>query len=197
MNTATCSPPPALATITGSGVVAVHVGHKHGPLPAPIWPKGDFLGGLLAAHLVRTILEDAGLLAPGAGCGSQGPLDDCVMLAEVTSVAEAVDLLRTKLTASPLNGYFTIAVTKEDGWVEVHPQTGAPATWLMDTDRHEAATRDLFADLRRQTEDRLQTARALLEIAAPEARPIVAETIAGLEKLLHQLAQHTALESPE
>lgn len=164
----------------GPALIAVHIGRKPRGNLAALWPHGDFFGAMVAREFITAKLAAAGLLWPGGHFGCRGPLDDCLILAKVTCTRAAAGLLQEQLNASVLAGFFTLAEFTATGWVCIYPNPGAPANWLADQDRQDAAYNAAIDTILRDFDHRLEQARALLPVATGTERQQLEAAIADL-----------------
>src|ERR1051325_739198 len=136
------------AITQGEQVIGVHIGLPPGLQLPHAWPENNFAGAFLARDLIKNILRAVGVLNEAQTVGCAGSLNDCVILAAVTDSSAAVAALKEYISESLLGRYFTVATRQGLNWVQAHPNPGASANWLLDTERHVLANEKLEAALR-------------------------------------------------
>ena len=163
------------------------------------FPPHNWIGALLARHIVKGALLRANLLPTGE-VGCTGDLCDCVMIAEVTDASAAIEVIKEELAASPFHFLYQIGVREGDGWRSVQPSPGARVNWLFDTERHDLAHVRLnqsFGDFCAKLETFCIQARARLAVAGDDERKSLEESIPVIEGIARQLRESIAPEPIE
>ena len=185
---------------TNPNFIAVHIGHSFThSLLAHMSPPHNWVGGLLAGHIVRGALQRAGVLV-SAECNFYGPLTDCVLFAEVSDAAAATETIKAELDAIPLHDIYQIGMRQGGQWRAVHPNPAARVDWLFDTDRIAAAHEDFKAAGREwcaQVDAICRSWRQKLATLPAAEMADLSTQIAQLEASTQMVRSHVAPQLPD
>jgi hypothetical protein len=125
----------------------IHIGSPTMKLMGEFYPPQNWVGSRLLLRVLKQALTNSGVLVTsdgGRGIGMQGELNDCIIAAWVNDASTAVEVIKRELKDLDLLHGCQIGVGDETGLRCVHPSPGVRMAWLVDTERSEMATAELF-----------------------------------------------------
>jgi hypothetical protein len=96
--------------------------------------------------VVELALASEGLIKEGK-CAGIGELNDSVFNFIVTNRMAAAERVMRELERLCLLPYCQIAILEVSGWRCIHPSAALRMNWLLDYERHQAATKKLMDGL--------------------------------------------------
>lgn len=125
-------------------VIGVHVGNPMLALRPEFAPPGNAVAYVLLHRMLELALLTDGLTRADC-CGAAGAeLNDCIFMGQVSDPIAAAETIKRELATVLLLPHCQIGILEGSIWRCIYPSPGIRMEWLMDTERLEHATAQLF-----------------------------------------------------
>ena len=125
-------------------ILGVHFGNPMLALRPEFAPPGNYVASFLLHRMLELALLRDGFTREDC-CGACGPeLNDCIFMGLVTDPVAAAETIKRELATVSLLPHCQIGILEGETWHCIYPSPYARMKWLMDTERLEHGTAQMF-----------------------------------------------------